>query len=303
MFRLRRPAASLAICLAMAALLLPVGVVAGSADDLLPDLRMAKPSEIRLDTDGAGRRLLRFSALIINAGQGPLLVRGKRDCATSECPKMTTVQRIRQTDGSWRGVPTARAGKFDVGDGHNHWHVMRFQRYELFELEPPPEVPGVALRGAKTGFCFFDTSARQLDLPGAPQQRVFYEPGCGRSDSISFRMGLSVGWGDYYGWSLPRQWIDTSGIGDGRYLLCSTANAQGDWLETDTSNNQSWAEIRLVDNGAGADTVEVLRTGRSACRSQLLVSSDRALVAGMGSVPDLEASETAAGGTPLHLDS
>jgi len=159
MFRLRRPAASLAICLAMAALLLPVGVVAGSADDLLPDLRMAKPSEIRLDTDGAGRRLLRFSALIINAGQGPLLVRGKRDCATSECPKMTTVQRIRQTDGSWRGVPTARAGKFDVGDGHNHWHVMRFQRYELFELEPPPEVPGVALRGAKTGFCFFDTSA------------------------------------------------------------------------------------------------------------------------------------------------
>ncbi|MBA3852707.1 MAG: hypothetical protein H0X59_10135, partial [Chloroflexi bacterium] len=68
-----------------------------------------------------------------------------------------------------------------------------------------------------------------------------------------------------YGWSLPRQWIDTTGIDDGRYLLCSTANAEGDWLETNTANNQAWAEIRLLQN----DTVQVLRRGRSACSSQL----------------------------------
>jgi len=78
-------------------------------------------------------------------------------------------------------------------------------------------------------------------------------------------MGISVGWGDLYGWALPRQWIDTTGIDDGRYLLCSTANAEGDWLETNTANNQAWAEIRLLQN----DTVQVLRRGRSACSSQL----------------------------------
>jgi hypothetical protein len=269
MFRLRRRAALSGMSLAMMAMLLPVGVMAGSSGDLLPDLRMAKPSDIRLTTgttkDGPDRRLLRFSALILNVGQGPLVVKGKRDCATSACPKMRTAQRIKQADGTWRGVATDRAGRFDVGDGHNHWHTMRFQGYELFQMDPPPEAPAGPLLGAKTGFCFFDTNGHRLDLPGAPQRRVFSESGCGRSGSTSFRMGISVGWGDMYDWSLPRQWIDTTGIDDGRYLLCSTANAEGDWLETNTANNQAWAEIRLLQN----DTVQVLRRGRSACSSQL----------------------------------
>jgi hypothetical protein len=256
----------LGTCVALTTLLLPAGAMAGSPRDLLPDLRMAKPSDIRLQgaTEDDPRRLLRFSAVILNVGQGPLIVRGKRDCDTSECPRMRTTQRIKQSDGTTRGVASNGVGKFDVGDGHNHWHVMKFQRYELFQLEPPPEVPGEAIRGAKTGFCFFDTEARRLGLPGAPQQQQFDEPDCGRSNSTSFRMGLSVGWGDLYAWYLPRQWIDTTGIADGRYLLCSTANAERHWQETDTSNNQAWAEIDLE-----GDTVQVLRMGRSACSTQL----------------------------------
>ena len=271
MLRMCRRAVSLAMGLAIIAMLLPAGVLAGSPADQLPDLRMARPSDVRLaygtTGDGPNRRLLRFSALITNVGQGPLVVRGKRDCDSSACPKMRTAQRIKQTDGTWRGVRTDRAARLDVGDGHDHWHVLRVQRYELFPLDRPPEAPG-ALRGAKTGYCFFDTNATRLDLPGAPRQRVFSESDCGDASSTSVRMGLSVGWGDLYGWYLPRQWIDTTGIAYGRYLLCSTANAEGDWLETDRSNNQSWAEIRL-SGGQGADKVEVLRTGRSSCATQL----------------------------------
>ncbi|MDQ3493512.1 MAG: lysyl oxidase family protein [Chloroflexota bacterium] len=266
MLRLRRRAPMLGISLAMMAVLLPAGVMAGGPTDLLPDLRMAKPTGIRLDFSTIqNKRLLRFDAIIVNVGRGPLLVKGKRDCATSDCPEMRTLQRIKQSNGTWRGVATDRPGRFDVGDGHNHWHVLKVQHYELFQLGPRAAGFGEALAGAKTGFCFFDTSARRLSLPRAPQRRVFSEAGCGRSTSTSFRMGLSVGWGDLYGAQLPRQWIDTTGIDDGRYLLCSTANGEGDWLETDTTNNQAWAEIRLVDG----DTVEVLRTGRSACASQL----------------------------------
>jgi len=103
--------------------------MAGGSGDLLPDLRMAKPTGIRLDTDTIqGKRLLRFDAIIVNAGQGPLVVKGRRDCASSACPDMRTVQRIKQSNGTWRGVPTDRAGRLDVGDGHNHWHVLRVQR-------------------------------------------------------------------------------------------------------------------------------------------------------------------------------
>lgn len=267
-----RRAVSLGLGLAIMTMLLPADVLAGAPADLLPDLRMARPSDVQLTYGstgaGPGRRLLRFSALLTNIGQGPLVVRGKRDCSSSACPKMRTVQRIKQTDGTWRGVSTDRAARLDVGDGHGHWHVMRVQRYELFQLDPPPEAPSEALRGAKTGFCFFDTSPKRLDLPGAPQQSVFSESGCGGASSTSVRMGLSVGWGDYYGWYLPRQWIDTTGIGYGRYLLCSTANAEGDWLETDGSNNQSWAVIRL-SGGQGAESVKVLETGRSSCSTQI----------------------------------
>lgn len=289
---LSRRSASLGLTLAMAALLLPVGAMAGSPGDMLPDLRMARPSDIRLTygstEDGSDRRLLRFSALIMNVGKGPLIVRGKRDCANSSCPKMRTIQRIKQTDGTSRGVASNRAARFDVGDGHNHWHVMRFQRYELFQLDPPPEAPGEAVRGAKTGFCFFDTEARRLDLSGAPQNRVFGEPGCGRSWSTSIRMGLSVGWGDLYGWTLPRQWIDTTGLGHGRFLLCSTANAEGDWLERNHSNNQAWAEIQLFRNNQGADQVRVPSGGRSPCSTQLTdgptAASDGGTVAAGGTL-------------------
>ncbi len=280
MLRLRRRVALLGMSLAMMTVLLPAGVMAGSPGDRLPDLRMAKPADIRLTTettkDGPGRRLLRFSALVINVGQGPLVVKGKRDCATSACPKMRTAQRIKQADGTWRGVATDRAARLDVGDGHDHWHVMRFQSYDLFRLDPPPEAAGEPLLGAKSGFCFFDTSARRLGLPGAPQRRVFDEAGCAGADSTSFRMGLSAGWGDLYNWSLPRQWIDTTGIARGRYLLCSTANATGDWLETNSANNQAWAKIRFRQD----DTVKVLRRGRSACASQLPGAAAAGRVAG-----------------------
>lgn len=266
--RLRRRAALLGVSLVTMSLLLPAGVVAGPSDDLLPDLRMAKPTGIRFTygttEDGANRRLLRFDAMIINVGRGPFVVRGKRDCADDGCPLMSTVQRIKQTDGTWRGVPTMQSGRYS-GDGHDHWHVMRVQRYDLFQLDPPPGAEPDPIAGAKTGFCFFDTEVRRPDLPGAPRNRVFFEPGCGREASTSIRVGLSVGWGDIYPWSLPRQWIDTTGMDDGRYLLCSTANAQGDWLETNSANNQAWAEIRIAANGS----VEVLRRGRSACSSRL----------------------------------
>lgn len=204
--------------------------VAANFRDLLPDLRMVAPREIRLQVatteEGPDRRLLPFTAIIINRGEGPFVVRAKRDCATSACPTMTTRQRIKRSDGSWRAIDSTATAEQDVGDGHRHWHVLNVERYELYQLDPPATEP-TPVRGVKVGFCFFDGVAWNLSLKGAPSRRVYLESGCGTTSSTSLKRGLSVGWGDVYAWSISRQWIDTTGLPAGRYLLCSTANASG----------------------------------------------------------------------------
>jgi hypothetical protein len=55
----------------------------------------------------------------------------------------------------------------------------------------------------------------------------------------------------------------------GRYLLCSTANPDGEWREKNTANNESWGVIELYQDGEGADKVRVLSTGRSSCAAKL----------------------------------
>jgi hypothetical protein len=263
--------------LSVLSLVLPSGALVQPAQgatvrDLLPDLRMATPRSIQLQMaateSGPNRRLLRFSGIIVNTGEGPLVVKGSRACSTSACPTMTTRQRIRRTNGIWRVVTSAAVAKFDVGDGHRHWHVLGVERYELFQVDPPPEAPG-PVQGAKVGFCFFDTTAWNLSLPRAPRTPVYRVAGCGSPSSTSLTMGLSVGWGDLYRWSIARQWIDTTDLPLGRYLLCSTANPAGEWRESNVGNNQSWGLVELYQDEAGVDKVRLLASNRANCASQL----------------------------------
>jgi hypothetical protein len=267
----RRRVRTVVMLAAVAAAALLPSQAAAAAHDLLPDLRMARPVDLRIthETTAAGphRRLLRFTARIVNIGEGPFIVRGHRSCATSACPLMTLVQRIRRSDGTVRVVPSVAKAKFDVGDGHNHWHVLHVERYELIPLLAGSATPRV--RSAKVGFCFFDTTPWRLSLPGAPRSQVFGRAGCGLPQSTSIRMGLSVGWADEYSWFLARQWIDTTGLPHGNYLLCETADPNHNWVESNTHDNQAWAKVRLLRTAAGVETVLVLATGKTACAGQL----------------------------------
>jgi hypothetical protein len=269
---MRSRRAALAVALGIAALSWPSSALAGSSEQL-PDLRMAKATNVLIDED-AGRYLLRFDALIENRGAGPFIVRGARDCASlSSCPEMTARQVVKMSDGSFRPQPVTGHARYDVGDGHNHWHVMDVETYELFPADLPP-TPDNGYRGSKVGFCFFDTTAVDLSLPNSPDRRIFHESGCGRSDTLSIRVGLSVGWGDSYPWYLPRQWVNVTDVADGEYVLCSTADGLGQWRETREGNNQSWARLRLATKADGsADgkrrTVATIARGKGACANQL----------------------------------
>ena len=213
-----------------------------AATDLLPDLGMARLKDFRVELTRDGRRLLRFTTIIVNVGTGPFEVLGQRSDAT--VTEMATQQRIFADDGSSRDRPTDAVLYF-AGDGHSHWHVRDLEHYTLQHVT----APGIVGTGAKHGFCFYDNTRYRLTLPGAPSSAVYTH--CGRSTDLSLRMGLSVGWGDTYPYNLRDQYIDITNLPSGRYRLSATADPASEtyptgWFtEINESNNTTWVVLEL----------------------------------------------------------
>src|SRR5262245_52896078 len=140
------------IRVARRALLMLVGVFAfaaapaASARDLLPDLGMARVSDIKIGTP-PGARLLRYTTTIVNVGAGRFEVHGQR--ASTADAAMAVTQRIFNDAGGFRDVATT-ATAFYSGDGHDHWHIRDLYRTQLTRLDGS----GVAV-SAKRGFCFW----------------------------------------------------------------------------------------------------------------------------------------------------
>jgi hypothetical protein len=126
-------------------------------------------------------------------------------------------------------------------------------------------------RAAKIGFCFFDTNANKLGLPGAPQHPVYGKPGCATDHPESLRIseGLSVGWLDLYPWDIASQWIDTTGLPNGDYLLCETADPNEAWLESHENNNEAWAHVHISRDAQGHDHLSSSLSGKGHCKGQL----------------------------------
>jgi hypothetical protein len=213
---------------------------AASAHDLLPDLGMARLTDLRVDKTAGGRRLLRYSTTIVNVGTGAFEVRGARTSPT----EMNAAQRIFDSGGAFRDVVTPGTLVFG-GDGHNHWHVNELETSELLRLDNGHR----SATGAKRGFCFWDNVAFRLSLAGAPAGYVYRSTGCGTTDSATVGMGLSVGWGDEYPATLPDQYVDITGVTPGHYRLRVSADAQNWFTEVNEGNNVTWVDIQLRQQG------------------------------------------------------
>jgi hypothetical protein len=200
-----------------------------AASDLLPDLQMAALRDIRLEQTSDGRRLLRFTAEIINLGVGPFEIEGERASTADEL--MTNVrQRVFDTMGGSREITTTAVMHF-ADDGHHHWHVNNLERYELAALDGA----GTPSIGAKASFCFFDNHHYAPSTPGSPGTIQY--PACGTRQSLAVQMGLSVGWGDIYFWNLPDQYIDVTSLPAGRYRLTAIADPDNWFVELNDTNN------------------------------------------------------------------
>ena len=236
------------IVLALAlALALPLAVLgayatpAGAATDRLPDLAMARLTQIQIQNTN-GHRLLRFTTTIVNVGAGKFELRGSRP--NRGIPTMRVTQRIFDSAGDFRNRPTT-AQMYFAGDGHNHWHTKNLARYTLTPLNNN----GVRVRrGAKQGFCFRDNHRF-----GSTQ--AAYYTSCGHdSRALKQRMGISRGWGDTYWWKTAGQYINVTGLPKGRYRLRVTADAANWFAETKNNNNSTWADIRI--RGANVSVIK-----------------------------------------------
>jgi Lysyl oxidase len=257
MTMLHRPARLMLATLCTPFLVVPaLGAVSGSAHaaaPVYPNLRMARLANFSIGSDPSlpGHRLLRFDATIVNvaAAGGTFEVLGQRpDTSTTT---MAVSQLVHNDDGSTTTVPTSAQMIYDTGDGHHHWHVVGLEAYTLTTPS------GALVTSPKVGFCFYDSVAFNLSLPGAPQTPVY--TGCGTQTSLTVDTGLSVGWGDRYPSTAHNQWVDITGQPYGQYHLQAVADPRDYFQETAADDNSTWVDLSIHGN-----SVKVLRYGPSA---------------------------------------
>jgi hypothetical protein len=214
---------------------------AAAATERLPDLEQEVPTSLEITQHRrAPHWRLGFRSAVRNVGDGPLIISGRRPKAGVE--KMVADQVIELDGAPAAVVPGAGRLRYVRARDHRHWHLLRFDRYELRR-------PGghALVRDRKSGFCLGDRYAvTDRELPARAPAKV-YTSRCGLNhpDLMGIREGISVGFGDDYVANLEGQWLPLDGLRAGRYLLVHRANADGRLRERTRRNNAASVLFRL----------------------------------------------------------
>jgi len=169
-----------------------------------------------------GRKLLRFSAGIVNRGNGPLEIRGKR---SNRNAPMMGFQRLYLNGG---GTRDSSVGTLDWVPQQQEWHVMFLAAYDLLD-DDDRHVTDTN----KFSHCVSDDSKK---APGGAARRK-YKSCPGGVRTLSFKVGLSVSWADIYEARTVNQSLDITNVPPGHYTWRMTANPDGEIQETTRGNN------------------------------------------------------------------
>jgi len=197
--------------------------LAGSQTGLLPDLIARPPSDLRFDRLADGTHILRFSNTVWNGGQGRLELQGDPN------PHRDAAKQIYQNIYDRAGnLVQQRVASEDIvyHEGHQHFHFTDFADYVLLQKQGDSYV-ATEKKGIKTSFCIMDTTRVE------GRQRAQYTS-CGME-----LQGMTVGWGDTYGYQLADQWVvlGNSQLPEGTYAVQSEVNPRAKILESNATNN------------------------------------------------------------------
>jgi len=239
------PALLAAVVLAAAAVLVSASADAGSAGrDRLPDLDQEPPSMLVVTRVGPPEQpefRLGFRSAVRNVGDGPLIIDGRRDGLDSDT--MVADQLVERDSGPRTQVQGIGRFRYVVSPDHRHWHLLRFQRYELRRAGSKEAV----VTDRKTGFCLGDrySAGGRLLRNRAPRPMFTSRCGLEQTELLGIREGISVGYGDDYSANLEGQYLSLTGLADGRYVLVHRVNAGRRIRETGYHNNAASVLISL----------------------------------------------------------
>jgi Lysyl oxidase/S-layer homology domain len=232
---------------------------ARAGGEALPDLAMAPLSDFQIQWVN-GRRLLRFTAMMVNVGSGHFEVRGSRGSTSQDMAMRQVVYETSARNSPVsRQTPTNAEARY-AGDGHSHWHVQEMMRYDLWGGSG-------TFRGAKVGFCFLDSD---LYNPGLPGYSGGYYNGsmCSTNPNVlSNRMGISIGMGDEYEWFLAWQWVDITGQPSGTYTLRSMVDPYDHFDEENEANQCAYAVLSWTSSSNAVTWHERHNEGPNDCRN------------------------------------
>jgi hypothetical protein len=196
------------------------------------------PEEI---ADRDTTRCLRMSFGVGNFGLGPLELEVGPGGQFEDRP---LIQHVRYADS---GFVSRDAGNAYYHASHLHYHHDKAIGLELLRVVDTAN--GELLPAAEPhlkGFAHRDELLREWTK--------FY-PTWGKQG-----FGLLPGWGDYYEWDRPGNFIDFGENGDGLYVVRMTVDPHGYILETDQADNVAYSliwvkgdEIDHVESGIGTD--------------------------------------------------
>jgi hypothetical protein len=216
----------------IASILFAIASVAAAVTAKEPNLVALSAEDVHLVVNGA-TSTLRFTTVSWNNGAGAVEIEGGALIAGEE--KQKVFQNIYNDDGS---ITPHHAGDFVYHEEHSHIHFEGYANYTL----QPIDAPGASERyGQKTSFCLMDTDRVNHRLDGASKKSVY-------NTCSGAVQGISVGWGDKYGYQLAGQEIDVSDQPDGDYRLIIEINPLGHLMESNYTDNTSEVVVR-IENG------------------------------------------------------
>ena len=246
------------------------------AGALLPNLQLIPPYEFTFNSwvnspvegrdatscnpyeqvEYAAKRCLRFSLGPKNVGPGPLMLRFDADPVTGVVGRGAVTQLILHANGDESERP---GGSSVYHKTHAHYHHNGFGTLELLRvLDPAGGSMVPAGSGPKQGFCMLDFMISEwTTFANDPADSVRQD--CGAAAPTGVQLGLGTGWGDIYVYGLDGNYVEFGENTDGLYVVRSIADAFNDVLETDESDNQGYAYIRVRGN-----EIKVLERGHGA---------------------------------------
>jgi hypothetical protein len=205
---------------------------AGAVSERQPNITPFPARDIRVVQKSDGTTHLQFSTLSWNNGAGPLEIRA--GAINTLNGKQEVIQRIYRDDGTYYEV---NAGSFTYHAAHSHIH---FNDYALYTLQPVLANGATNRISEKTTFCIMDTTRVNVRIPYASKRAIY-------KTCNATVQGMSVGWGDRYGYSLEGQSIDITGLENGEYNLKIEIDPKTNIIESNEDDNISTVRIRITN--------------------------------------------------------